>query len=171
MTRVSIHAKRSWQPQQVRDCRYPCPRRFPEFSSACPSSCALFASPGCAPECRRLQQTRCQRAEVSTESASYGIDNQSLRFKLYALRMKIPCRICRTSTLDCDHFGGILTSARQADGEARTRILWQAARRSFAAVKFGDEPHYVKSQPEMRATVGVRRRARSACSGLPQGLE
>src|SRR5262249_4345114 len=56
-------------------------------------------------------------------------------------------------------------SAREADREACARIPRQAARARLSAMEFGDQPDYVKSEPEMRPVVGLRG------ARLPQGLE
>ena len=91
--RVNSRADRSWQPQQVRDCRYPCPRRFPEFSFRYSSKCDLFASVGNAQH-RRLFEAKTMPCRQTTEkSGSYGAENRSTEDKLYALQMKFPCSI------------------------------------------------------------------------------
>jgi hypothetical protein len=46
-------------------------------------------------------------------------------------------------------------SARQADGKAGARVAGQAAGGRLAAVKFRDQPDYVKSEAEMGTAVGI----------------
>ena len=49
--------------------------------------------------------------------------------------------------------GGIGASPRQMNGEASSGVARKTAGLGFSVMEFRDEPHYVKSQPEMGAAV------------------
>jgi hypothetical protein len=62
--------------------------------------------------CELYGQNQCQIDKAQLKPAVTLPETLFIANKVYALSMKIPCRICSTSTLDCDHFEWIRYRAR-----------------------------------------------------------
>jgi hypothetical protein len=170
--RVSVHASRPGRPQNGRSPSRTCVQS-PEFLCFYPSRivCPLLASSAiCVPR-KRIQQVKCQKNESSVKTAIWRQQATAYVGLVYrgptqiamsrscddrlavAFVRQIWAACSRCPLLEC-----------QMHGKSGSRAVRQVFGVSVAAVEFGDQPHDVKSQPEMWTAGG-------AGAGLPQRLE